>query len=270
MNILSLKRSLICAIALLCIPFATSAALNPPVETFSDRTYAYWGQLVRCADNSAVYYIGPDAKRYVFPNDRTYMTYYPDFDDVRHVFCSDLARFPLGGVVTYNPGTRYVKFATDPTVYAVEPGGVLRAVPDERWMEVFVGADWNQHIDDVSDAFYPTYSFGEPLDLLEISDGMTARDPDTGVWYYFVDGQPKSLDGISFAFKKNGHFRNFTRTIDVAPEFYERAGPALRVGTRIESENEIKMGSPWFWEDTASWVNEDDFPRVVLSEEPVE
>lgn len=256
-------------LGILFLPLAAKAALNPPVYTFSDRIYAHGGQLIRCADSSAVYYIGPDAKRYTFPNAKTFLTYYPDFDHVRHVLCSDLSQFTLGGVVTYNPGTRFVKFVTDPTVYAVEPGGVLRAVPDETWMEIFVGEDWNKQIDDVSDAFRPTYAIGEPLDLLEIPDGMTAKDPDTGIWYYFVDGQPKSLDGISFAFAQNGHFRNFTRTKDVAPAFYGRVGPAMKDGTRIASEDKIKMGLPWFWEDTSSWVEEDDFPRVALHREPL-
>ncbi|MFH2062599.1 MAG: hypothetical protein ABIJ46_00385 [bacterium] len=263
-----MHRRLITSLAVLALlPMAASAALNPQVNRFSERTYAYWDQLVTCSDSPAVYYIGPDAKRYAFPNDKAFFTYYPDFSDVRQVHCADLADFPLGGLVTYNPGTRYVKFQTQDTVYAVEPGGVLRAVPDEIWMDIFVGPGWNQMIDDVSDAFYSTYTMGEPLEPLEIPDGMTAKDPTSGIWYYFVDGQPQSLDGISFAFRANDHFSNFTRLKSQAPRFYERVEPALQLASRIESRYELRMGTPWFWgenSDTSTWVDEDHFPRVRL------
>lgn len=248
----------------LLLPFMGQAAPNPQVEKFTDRAYAGWNQLVVCPDSSAVYYIGPDAKRYVFPNSKTFFTYYPDFSDVLNVSCTDLSQFPLAGTVTYNPGTRYVKFETTNTVYAVEPGGVLRAIPNEEWMQVFVGDDWNKRIDDVSDSFYGTYTIGEPLDIREIPNGMTAKDPTTGIWYYFVDGQPKSLEGISFAFRNNGHFRNFTRLKNQAPIFYERVEPALKNGTRIGSDFESKLGTPWFWDTDVAWVEESEFPRAVL------
>lgn len=255
---------LLALVAVTATPFDAQAALNPQVDRFSQRTNVFWNQLVVCADSPAVYYIGPDAKRYAFPNDKAYFSYYPDFADVRSINCSDLAKFSLGGLVTYNPGTRFVKFESMNTVYAVEPGGHLRAIPNEEWMEIFVGSDWNKHIDDISDAFFTSYDIGQPLAIREIPDGMTARDPDSGIWYYFVDGQPKSLEGISFAFKGNGHFRNFTRLKSHAPYFYERVGPALKLGTRIGSEEEIKLGTPWFWSDTSTWVQEDQFPVVRL------
>lgn len=262
------KISFLLVCVFLFVPLAAMAALNPQVENFTERTYAGWNQLVVCSDSSAVYYIGMDAKRYVFPNSKTFFTYYPDFSGVLSVRCEDLNQFPLAGIVTYNPGTRYVKFATENTVYAVEPGGVLRAIPNEYWMEVFVGTDWNEYIDDVSDAFYTSYKIGQPLALLEIPNGMTAKDPTTGIWYYFVDGQPKSLEGISFAFRDNGHFRNFTRTKDQASKFYERVEPALKNGTRIGSDYEIKLGTPWFWDNTSTWVDEDDFPKMFLNHDP--
>ena len=97
---------------------------------------------------------------------------------------------------------------------------------------------------------------------------MTAQDPETNIWYYFVDGQPKSLEGISFAFKDNGNFRNFTRLKNQAPRFYERVEPALKNGTRINSTEEIKLGSPWFWNDTNTWVDENSFPLMKLYSNP--
>ena len=55
------------------------------------------GDLVKCDDFSAVYYLAEDGQRYVFPNEHIYFSWYPDFHDVKTISCDDLATIPLGG-----------------------------------------------------------------------------------------------------------------------------------------------------------------------------
>src|SRR5688572_6989535 len=121
------------------------------------------GDLVKTAASPAVYYFGSDGKRYVFPNFATYASWYADFSSVTTVAPDELAAMPIGGNVTYRPGTRMVKIQTDPKVYAVSRGGVLRHVGSEAVAVCLYGGNWNVQIDDVPDAFFADYETGAPI-----------------------------------------------------------------------------------------------------------
>ncbi len=112
----------------------------------------------------AVYYIGTDAKRHAFPNGRVFATWYANFDDVKSVTVERLGQYALGANITYRPGARMVKFTTDPKVYAVGRGGVLRWVKTEAAAIALYGNDWNKKIDDIADAFYANYNFGTDVE----------------------------------------------------------------------------------------------------------
>ncbi|MDD5290160.1 MAG: hypothetical protein PHT40_03125, partial [Patescibacteria group bacterium] len=126
------------------------------------------GSLIKMAGNPAVYYLGADSKRYVFPNQPTYNTWYADFSGVVTISDTEMYSYSIGGNVTFRPGTKLVKITTDPKVYAVEPGGVLRHVPSEAVAVDLFGSTWNKQILDLADAFFapPTYTIGAALTTL--------------------------------------------------------------------------------------------------------
>lgn len=111
-----------------------------------------------------VYYYSTDGMRHVFPNLKTYQTWYPDFSTVKSVPLSELQAITLNGKnVTYKPGVRLVKITTDPKVYAVGAQATLRWVQTEAVATALYGADWNKKIDDVPDAFFINYKVGSPI-----------------------------------------------------------------------------------------------------------
>jgi len=112
---------------------------------------------------AAVYYCGADGKRYVFTNDKNYWTWYPDFSGVMVISDADLASVQIGGNVTYRPGVKMVKIQSDPKVYAISHGGVLRPIASEAIATCLYGATWNKQIDDISDAFFTNYSVGAAI-----------------------------------------------------------------------------------------------------------
>ena len=112
---------------------------------------------------SALYYLSSDGKRYVFPNDKAYFSWYPDFSEVQTVSDSVLSSYSLGGNVTYRPGTQLVKIQSDPKVYAVDKGGVLRWVNSESAATAIFGSNWSKHVDDIADAFFINYTVGSPI-----------------------------------------------------------------------------------------------------------
>lgn len=149
------------------------------------------GNPVTQADSS-VYYYGADNKRYVFPNAQTYFTWYADFAGVKTVSAAGMAAIPLGGNVTYRAGTRLVKITSDPKVYAVEPGGVLRPIDSEAVARAIFGDQWNQRIDDISDAYFVNYRSGEVLAAAVYPNGSFVRRASDGV-YFLIENRTKRL-----------------------------------------------------------------------------
>lgn len=180
--------------------------------------------LIKCPDFSSVYYVADDGKRYAFPNENTYRTWYTDYSEVETVSCEGLAEFELGGVVTYQAGTRMLKIQSNPTVYAVTGQGVLQAIPDEDTARMLYGDDWAQYVDDLSDAFWPTYTVGEPLDMMEIPDGIRIYVSTTGNYHQFIDGTPAIL--LSHFPEDHTDLLRYVINKTQSPRLYERSEPA--------------------------------------------
>ncbi|OIO51216.1 MAG: hypothetical protein AUJ19_05015 [Parcubacteria group bacterium CG1_02_58_44] len=125
------------------------------------------GGLIKTQDGSAVYYCGKNGRRYVFPHQNIYSTWYDNFDSVESVPNEDLAAVPLAGTVTYRPGVRMVKIQSDPKVYAVSRNGLLRWVSSEEMATELYGPNWNRQIDDVNPAFFFSYTIGDPIEAAE-------------------------------------------------------------------------------------------------------
>lgn len=137
-------------------------------------TDVHAGDLIRGATFSAVYYMGKDGLRYVFPNDKTYFTWYQNFNSVKFITDADLATIQIGGNVTYKPGSKMLKINSDPKTYAVDEGGTLRWVQTEAAAVGLYGANWNKMIDDVPDAFFSNYKLGSDIEVAADFDPASA------------------------------------------------------------------------------------------------
>ncbi len=120
------------------------------------------GVLVK-GDLPEVYFVGTDNKRYVFPNEKVFFSWYKDFSTVRTITNEELAALPIGGNVTYRPGTRLVKIQSDPKVYAVGVGGALRWVSSETVAKQLFGDNWAKQVDDVDVSNFVSYKSGDPI-----------------------------------------------------------------------------------------------------------
>ena len=121
------------------------------------------GALIK-ASGAAVYYYGSDGKRYVFPNEATYKTWYVNFSSVITITDSELAAIQIGGNVTLRPGVKMGKITTDPKVYAVAMGGELRWIQTEAIASALYGASWASMVLDIPDAFFAgNYTIGAAI-----------------------------------------------------------------------------------------------------------
>ena len=127
-----------------------------------------------------VYYVALGGVRFVFPNAKTYFTWYTDFSTVKTITADELANIPMGGNVTYRPGVKLVKITTNPKVYAVAGNGVLRWVKTEEVAKTLYGVDWNKKVDDIPDTFFVNYTVGADItstaDFSPSLETLTARD----------------------------------------------------------------------------------------------
>ncbi len=157
----------------------TAQAEGLPLEKWVDITFENGlsfplavGDLIKIPDDgntetlsdTAVYYYAEDGRRYVFPNEKTYFTWYTDFSNIQILPIDQMSLIPIGGNITYRPGTRMLKFQTDTKTYIVTRGGVLRWIKSEDVARAWFGSAWNTFVDDVSEAFYVNYTFGAPVE----------------------------------------------------------------------------------------------------------
>ena len=156
-NVLRMSRKAF-TVAVVAATIAWSVGLAALVAPLTVNAAAS-GDLVR-GSLPAVYYVGANGRRYVFPNEKTYKTWYSDFSTVQVVTDAELAAMPIGGNATYKPGVKMVKIQTDPKVYAVDANGTLRWVQTEALATELYGASWNTMIEDVPDAFFVNYTIG--------------------------------------------------------------------------------------------------------------
>lgn len=163
------------------------------------------GDLIKMDGLSSVYYLSADGKRYVFPNETTYFSWYADFSSVVTVPQSELESYPLGKNITVRPGTKLIKITTDPKVYAVEPGGSLVHVPDEDTAMSLWGDNWSQRVVDIADAFFTNYEVAEGQEVMADSypAGSLVKWGDSAdVYYIDEDGTARKV-GSEAAFEAN-------------------------------------------------------------------
>lgn len=136
--------------------------LLDPVKVFKAlKLGTFKGPLIK-GSSKAVYYFGQDSRRYVFPDTNTFLSWYDNYNDVKQISDSELAKISLGGNVTFRPGT-LIKIQTDPKVYAVTKGGILRWVSNEQIVQALYGNNWQNLIYDIPDSFFTNYKLGEPI-----------------------------------------------------------------------------------------------------------
>ncbi len=120
------------------------------------------GDLIK-GSTVSVYYYAPDGKRYVFPTANTYFTWYTDFRSVKTVSDTQLGSIVIGGNASYRPGVKLIKVMTDPKVYAVSKGGVLRHITSEAIASQLYGSNWRTQVDDLPDTYFTNYTIGVPI-----------------------------------------------------------------------------------------------------------
>lgn len=191
---------------------AWSVGLSALLTPFAAKAVPAAGSLVKLAcpasapvDHSckAVWYVDAAATRHVFPHSKIFMSWYADFDSagIQTVSEADLVALAQGKNIVVRPGTYMVKEPISAApVYAVEPGGVLRQVPDEATASGHYGSTWGRRVKDIVSSFFVPSDYprtGAALSMSGYAVGTLVRSG-SDVWYIDV-GQRRKVtpDGMT-------------------------------------------------------------------------
>ncbi|MCX6742780.1 MAG: Ig-like domain-containing protein [Candidatus Parcubacteria bacterium] len=150
------------------------------------------GDLLKNPTAKTVYVVGNEGKRHVFPNEPTFFTWFKDFSLIKTVSNDILSQIPLDSNVTVRPGAKLVKIQTDPNIYAVEPGGIIRAIKSEGIARDLYGTSWAKRVLDLPDVFFVNYVKGPDITTANYPTGSLIQyQGSSGV--YYIDNLFKKL-----------------------------------------------------------------------------
>ncbi len=145
--------------------------------------------LVKTKESPAIYYLNGEKSRHVFPNEITYKSWYEnDYSKVAIVSKEYISKIPLGKNITLRPGKFLIKVPSDPKVYTVEVGGVLRPLADEIIAEEFFGEQWKKKVVDIPEVFFDNYTVSDPIQKsYDVPNGVIYKVEGESKFYWKVD-----------------------------------------------------------------------------------
>ena len=186
---------------------------------------------------AAVYYIGNDGKKYVFPDMKTYFTWYENFDAVVKVSVTELDLYTNGGAVTVRPGTKLVKTSDTAKVFAIEPGGIARHIPTAAIASSLFGANWASRVVDLIPGFFTTYPEGTALSTT-LPTGSLVKD---GTTYYYIDNGTKRAFSSMDAFEANNF--NLTNVLNMSLASYTAGTTITGAETALKGFMAVEGGN---------------------------
>lgn len=169
------------------VPVAAVAAVCPELES---------GDLFKVSGNSAVYLVSPEMKRMYFPNGEVYNTWYKDFSGITTIDASCVDAYQSGGGLNFRPGSRLVKTAVSPSVFAVGPNNMKMKLGSEAVATALYGANWNKLVRILPDVFDSNFAgVGSEITSSVLHNGQLVKKSGDSTVYFVMDGKAVKVDG---------------------------------------------------------------------------
>jgi|GEM_PF-5120479 hypothetical protein len=145
--------------------------------------------------DAAVYYIGSDGMKYVFPDSKTYYTWYENFNAVVKVDVAELDMYEDGGAMPYRAGTKLITHMNTAKIYAVDASGNRRWIPSSEVAVSLYGDSWTSLVQDVIPGYFSsTYTAGDDLSDTH-PDGTVLSNEQT--LYYVEDSRVRPFSDVA-------------------------------------------------------------------------
>jgi len=159
-----MKKLWLLAIVCMVFVFGLGLMAQPTQAAYTPTS----GDLIKIANNGAIYYIGADNMRHLYVNEATFWTWNTGSwsniksngvsEVIRTISQADFDNLAVGKNVTAKPGAKLVKFENSPKIYTVVSNGKLAPVPDDSAAKQLFGADWSKKIITIQNGFETDYT----------------------------------------------------------------------------------------------------------------
>jgi hypothetical protein len=112
-------------------------------------------------ENGSVYYYAADGKRYIFPNQSTYNSWFGGYETDRVVKLEEMQKVPLGGNVTLRPGS-LITTESDPRIYLVTHDNLISSV-SPAVLKAIYGDAYKQRVIDIENYYFTNYVYGPEI-----------------------------------------------------------------------------------------------------------
>ena len=145
---------------------------------------------------SAVYLIGTDEKKHIFPDEKTFMTWHENFTDVLKVNQKTLDTYSEGDQVPYKADVKLITHKNTHKVYAVGENGQLIQIQNETAAVKFYGSNWQDLVNDIDPGiFSATYKKAHGvLSKNNMPEGTLTIDEDEDVLYFIQNGLKRKIN----------------------------------------------------------------------------
>jgi hypothetical protein len=141
--------------------------LNPYTGEEEEVSAVEEGMWIKSAYSNTVYYIDADLVRHPVPNAQTFYTYEDSFDVVEVVTGATMPTLTLGSPMLPKEGVVLVKIQSDPKVYWIDEGNVLRWIHSEEIAIALFGEEWADYVIDIEPTYMNKFSVGEDVDEVD-------------------------------------------------------------------------------------------------------
>lgn len=141
-------------------------------------------------------YLGFDLSRHEILSPSVYFSWYKSGSDIIPATWDELAQYSCGSNVLMRPGSRLIKSREEQKIYAVEPGGVLRLIPNN---EIFNTLGYRAEMITVTaPSLLANYTIGEPLTDAMHPTGALVKHRSSREVYYIDNGRKRYITQEGF------------------------------------------------------------------------
>ena len=148
------------------------------------------GDLVTAPNLGTIYYLNNQSQRVVFPDEQTFLTWYPDYDDVKTIPRELLESFPLSGRnVTIRPGTLLITIPSSYQVWMISyPNDIHWLKGGESQVIDLFGENWTERLVDLQEYYFDNYHDDYAIENFQIYPvGLLIHAASNDQYYLTVD-----------------------------------------------------------------------------------
>lgn len=103
------------------------------------------GTLFKFNGKPQVYYVAENSVAFPIPDEITFFSWFASFNKVKSYDQKNIGNALSKTIITIKPGTRIIKFGTQPELYTVSKGARLRWIRDEATLVALFGENWQNY-----------------------------------------------------------------------------------------------------------------------------